>query len=224
MRVDDQVRDYPVGGERQVLGRGEELLPLWPELLDRFDVPHKDSWYYFEKDPATGLNQERPVDRKATRPRASLVFRSMRLLHGAAFTRKGLLFRPMKALAQAVDGSRLEGAFTRLEDIAKDLTNECRHCGDCAMAELAYLCPMSQCPKNQRNGPCGGSYEGWCERFPGKKQCVWVRAYSRLKSEGAEDTLATTYVPPANHALSGTSSWLNFYLNRDHLAIKPTNE
>lgn len=205
-----------------VLGRGEELLPVWPDLVDRFDVPQKNAWYYFERDAATGLNQDKPMDRKATRPRSSLVYRSFRLLHGAAFNKRGLLFRPMKALAKAVDGSRLEGAFTRLEDIAKDITNECRHCGDCAMVELAYLCPMSQCPKNQRNGPCGGSFEGYCERYPGKRQCVWVRAYTRLKSEGEEDTLGDTIVPAADHALSGTSSWLNYYMGRDHVALKPT--
>jgi methylenetetrahydrofolate reductase (NADPH) len=207
-----------------ILGRGDELLPVWQDLLDRYNLPQKNGWYYFEQDSVTGLNKECPVDRSATRPRRNLVYRSMRMLHGTAFNKTGLLFRPMKALAKVIDGSRLEGTFRRLEDITKEVTNECRHCGDCAMAELAFLCPMSQCPKNQRNGPCGGSYEGWCERFPGQKQCVWVRAYSRLKSEGSEETLGATCVPPVDYALAGTSSWLNFYLGRDHLAKLPPAE
>ena len=40
---------------------------------------------------------------------------------------------------------------------------------------------MSQCPKNQINGACGGSDQGWCEVYPDEKQCIWVRAYDRLK-------------------------------------------
>jgi len=41
---------------------------------------------------------------------------------------------------------------------------------------------VSQCPKNQRNGPCGGSYEGWCEVYPGERLCIWVKAYRWLKA------------------------------------------
>jgi methylenetetrahydrofolate reductase (NADPH) len=87
---------------------------------------------------------------------------------------------------------------------------------------------MSQCPKNQRNGPCGGSYEGWCEVYPNERKCVWVKAYNRLKASSEEDTIGEYTVPPCNWELMGTSSWLNFYLGRDHsakrLGIQPPPE
>ena len=51
----------------------------------------------------------------------------------------------------------------------------------------AYLCPESQCVKNQRNGPCGGTRQGLCEI--GEKECIWVRAYERLKAYGEEETM-----------------------------------
>jgi methylenetetrahydrofolate reductase (NADPH) len=131
----------------------------------------------------------------------------------------------MRALARSVDGSSLEHAFTRLEHLTKVVTNECLHCGDCALFDAAYLCVTSQCPKGQRNGPCGGSFEGWCEVYPGEKECIYVRAYRRLKSHGQEDSLAAYYVPPADYDLRWTSSWLNYYMGRDHtaqrLGIKP---
>jgi methylenetetrahydrofolate reductase (NADPH) len=88
------------------------------------------------------------------------------------------------------------------------------------MLDMAYLCPMSQCPKNQRNGPCGGSFEGWCEAYPNQRKCVYVLAYERLKAHGADQSLGEDLVPPVNYDLNETSSWINFYLGRDHSASK----
>ena len=64
---------------------------------------------------------------------------------------------------------------------------DCRDCGDCSLPEIAYLCPESQCVKNQRNGPCGGTRDGKCE--VGDKECIWALAYERLKAYGEEDEL-----------------------------------
>jgi len=203
-----------------IIARGEELAPNWLDLVREFDYPQPNGWYYFEKDPATGLNTPTPVDRSGNRPGVSLGYRGFRLLHHALFEPKGLFFGPMRGLAMAIDGSRLEHAFTRLEHIGKQVTNECLHCGDCALFDAAYLCVTSQCPKGQRNGPCGGSFEGWCEVYPGEKQCIYVRAYNRLKHYGEEDELGERQVPPVNYELYRTSSWLNYYMGRDHTAIR----
>ena len=201
-----------------IIERGEELVPNWQDLIPEFDFPQPNGWYYFEADPETGLNKEVPVDRSSDRPGAPLGYRGFRLLHSTIFEPGGLFFGPMGALARAIDGSRVEHLFTRLEHIGKQVTNECLHCGDCALFDVAYLCPMSQCPKGQRNGPCGGSFEGWCEVYPNERQCVYVRAYGRLKHYGEEDELGERHVPPVNYDLRRTSSWLNYYLGRDHTA------
>ncbi|GAB4267470.1 MAG: methylenetetrahydrofolate reductase C-terminal domain-containing protein [Deferrisomatales bacterium] len=208
-----------------IVEKGEELAPNWMDVLPEFQFPQPNGWYYFEKDEKTGLNTETPVDRSKDRPAASVGYKIFKVLHNAMFEEKGFLFKPMQALARAVDGSSMEHAFTRVEHFMKVMTNECMHCGDCGLFDIAYLCPTSQCPKGQRNGPCGGSFEGWCEVYPKEKQCIYVRAYPRLKSHGAEDTLGAYQVPPVNYDLLWTSSWLNFYMGRDHsakrLGIKP---
>ena len=87
-----------------------------------------------------------------------------------------------------------------------------RTVGDCALPDLAYICPMSQCPKNQRNGACQGSYDGWCEVYPNKKKCIWVQAYNRLKKYGEEDQLGSKQIPPLDWQWYQTSSWINYYL------------
>jgi methylenetetrahydrofolate reductase (NADPH) len=64
--------------------------------------------------------------------------------------------------------------------------------------------------------------------YPGRRQCIYVRAYPRLKHYGKEDSLGAYQVPPVDHDLRRTSSWLNYYLGRDHTAkrqgIKPPEE
>ncbi len=169
--------------------RARNWCPTGTTSCAEFEFPQPNGWYYFEQDGKTGLNTETPVDRAADRPAAPLGYKAFKVLHNAMFEKEGFLFKPMQSLAKAVDGSILEHAFTRVEHLMKVITNECMHCGDCGLFDVAYLCPTSQCPKGQRNGPCGGSFEGWCEVYPKEKQCIYVRAYPRLKSHGAEDTL-----------------------------------
>jgi hypothetical protein len=54
---------------------------------------------------------------------------------------------------------------------SEEVTFGCQDCGDCSLPEIAYLCPESQCAKNQRNGPCGGTRPGsLCE--VGDKACI----------------------------------------------------
>ena len=202
-----------------VIGRGEELLPNWPEFVHEFDFPQPNGWYYFEADKKTGLNTETPAARSKA-PRAGFGYQLFRCFHHTMFDPRGFLFRPMVWLSKVVDHSSAEGAYIKAEQIIKGITNDCMHCGDCAMLDTAYLCPQSQCPKGQRNGPCGGSFEGWCEKYPNQRKCIYVRAYDRLKSHGAEEELNGERTPPANYDLSQTSSWINFYLERDHSAKK----
>ncbi len=54
--------------------------------------------------------------------------------------------------------------------------------------------------------------------YPNEKKCIWVRAYERLKHYGEEEQIGERIVPPNDWQRWETSSWLNFYLGRDHTA------
>ncbi|MBW1947464.1 MAG: methylenetetrahydrofolate reductase C-terminal domain-containing protein, partial [Deltaproteobacteria bacterium] len=97
---------------------------------------------------------------------------------------------------------------------------DCRRCGDCTLEEMGFLCPQSGCAKFLLNGPCGGSRDGWCEVWPGRQKCFYVRVYERLKSLGKQERLSGLPLPPRDWILYNTSSWLNFYLGRDHHKIR----
>ena len=76
----------------------------------------------------------------------------------------------------------------------------CRDCGDCSLPDIAYVCPESQCAKNQRNGPCGGTREGLCEVYD--TECIWSLAYERLKAYGEEESMLDGPVVIKDNALA----------------------
>jgi ferredoxin len=56
----------------------------------------------------------------------------------------------------------------------------CRACGDCRLFETGGICPITRCPKNLLNAPCGGHMDGKCE-VDREKDCAWILIYRRLK-------------------------------------------
>ena len=48
-----------------------------------------------------------------------------------------------------------------VERIVKGPMFGCRMCGNCLLQETSFICPM-ECPKGNRNGPCGGSTAEKC--------------------------------------------------------------
>ena len=65
------------------------------------------------------------------------------------------------------------------------------------------------CPKNLRNGPCGGvRLDGRCEIEP-SMTCVWVSAWERSKEMPLYGSQILKIQPPLNRQLQGTSAWIN---------------
>lgn len=206
----------------EIIRQGEALASEWTSLIRYFDYPIDGGFYYFGRDPDTGLNreaqtrlQDRPLDAEI-----ECTYGFSRFFHQLLYEPGKNLYGIMKGLCQKVQGSRAEGFFHKLEHLTKVALFDCRDCGDCALIDTAYLCPMSQCPKNQRNGACGGSFQGWCEVHPGKRKCVYVRAYARLKKHGEQEQMEKNIVPPCNWDLYQSSSWINYYLGKDHTSKK----
>jgi methylenetetrahydrofolate reductase (NADPH) len=198
-----------------VIEKSKEFSSNWEEWTREFSFPQRNGFYLFEKDPKTGLNTDVLI-RKRTKPRKSFGYGIMRFFHHLAFTPQAPLYSPAQWFYKKIDGTRMEGPMTELEYWIKFFSSRCRRCGDCTLLEVAFLCPQSQCPKYLFNGQCGGSLDGWCEVFPNRKKCIYVRAYNRLKPYKEEESLKEGYTPPRDWALDQTSSWANYFLGRDH--------
>jgi hypothetical protein len=103
---------------------------------------------------------------------------------------------------------RLESLFTRFEKVGKEAVFNCRMCGQCVLHSTGMTCPMT-CPKNLRNGPCGGvRANGHCEVKP-EMRCVWVQAFERSLQMPIYGHEIIKIQPPVNQQLEGSSSWIN---------------
>lgn len=204
-----------------IIKRSEEIGDNWREYIPNFQYSQEGEFYLFPDDPELTFTEEKlvpmAVPQKSGR---SLHFQMSRLFHRCVFTERALGYKIAKLVYRLLEkwkfGRMLCYFFERQ---VKRLLFDCQECGDCALFDLAYLCPMSKCAKFQRNGPCGGSRNGMCETDD-TKRCVWTVVYDRLSSTNNLDYLRREYVPPVDCSLSKTSSWANFFLGRDHTGKK----
>jgi methylenetetrahydrofolate reductase (NADPH) len=187
--------------------------------------PQPGEFYLFEQDPETGLSAGEishayqasleAVGRQISRSRAPLIYRISRTFHCHLFDRGSTGFRLARGFYGKLDGHRRIGRWLHvMEQAIKIPMYGCQDCGDCSLPDVAYLCPMSACIKNQRNGPCGGSHQGVCESA--ERDCIWARAYDRLKCYGEESQALERPPILRDDSLRGTSSWANTFLDRDH--------
>ena len=101
---------------------------------------------------------------------------------------------------------RVEKPITFVERNVKGFLFDCKMCGQCTLRDTGMSCPMN-CPKELRNGPCGGvSPDGHCEVKP-EMRCVWVEAYRGHQLLGCNESILHVGFPVDNR-LRGRSSWL----------------
>src|ERR1700722_5884143 len=122
----------------------------------------------------------------------------------AVFERVLLRLAP---LFSAIGYQRLERPLAAVERGVKGLLFDCKMCGQCVLSSTGMSCPMN-CPKNLRNGPCGGvRSDGCCEVRPEMK-CVWHEAVAgSLRISGGVEALRVVQLP-VDRRLVGKSSWL----------------
>ena len=95
-----------------------------------------------------------------------------------------------------------------MEKISKVLVFDCRMCGQCILRLTGMTCPMT-CPKQLRNGLCGGVRPGgYCEVIP-EDRCIWVQAYDRSLKMPVYDSESGRVQPPVNWLFEGASAWVN---------------
>ena len=138
-----------------------------------------------------------------------------RLLEGAYILSKRLIARGYPVLRRR--HPRLaERVIVRSEEVIKGAVFNCQMCGQCILHSTGMTCPMT-CPKNLRNGPCGGvRANGNCEVLP-EMPCVWVQPWERSRHMPVFGAEIEHVQPPLNHMLHGTSAWINML---DHLDIE----
>lgn len=208
--IEAMVLTFPM--VEDILNRAAELRPEWEECAEKLNYAPSGSFYLNE----SGATASSPASKKLRKGWFTYTF--MRRTHDIAFVKTGGLSGLMRAFCRTLDRVKLFGALSHFaENVSKKALFDCRDCGDCALPELHFLCPQSQCPKQERNGPCGGSRLDACEVYP-ERPCVWTRVYTRAKAFGELEALRNTVIGPRDWSLRDTSAWVNFHLDRDHTA------
>ncbi|MFC1606833.1 methylenetetrahydrofolate reductase C-terminal domain-containing protein [Candidatus Latescibacterota bacterium] len=194
-----------------IIESSREIGDNWREYADHYRYSPTGTYFHFdtEKEPPN-------CDQDISPMRPFFRFTAMWKLHLLIFEVGTVGYKMMKRLSTWIDGHvRALWLLYELERRSKAFLFGCRDCGDCVLPEMYFLCPESQCPKFQRIGPCGGSRDGMCEVFD-DRFCVWYPVYIRARCTGTLTSLRDFIVPPRDWTLYGTSSWLNFFLGRDH--------
>jgi methylenetetrahydrofolate reductase (NADPH) len=200
----------------------------WKDFLREIQYSQPDEFFLFDHDAATGLSEPDQLNpdyvsslrHPPPSPHVTIGYRVSRQVHELAFHRGKNLYGLLTQVFGRLDKKKgLLYQFSHwLEQEAKHLGYGCQDCGDCSLPDCGYLCPMASCSKHSRNGPCGGSANGQCEMLD--KECIWARAYERLKHYHESEKLLDGPTVFYDARLKHTSAWANTYLDRDHHAPK----
>jgi hypothetical protein len=136
----------------------------------------------------------------------------------SAFERVLLRLAP---LFRAIGYGRLERPFVSIERCVKGLLFDCKMCGQCVLSSTGMSCPMN-CPKNLRNGPCGGvRADGHCEVDP-QMRCVWTLAFAGAERIPGGIGKIQVIQAPVDRRLEGHSSWLHLVRERTESIVRGT--
>ena len=103
---------------------------------------------------------------------------------------------------------RAEAILYPVERATKRFLFDCRECGECVLSLTGMACPMN-CPKQMRNGPCGGVRpDGHCEVEPAMR-CVWIEAEAgRRRIDGTVAAGPPPVLPAVDVRRHGHSTWI----------------
>jgi methylenetetrahydrofolate reductase (NADPH) len=193
-----------------IIQRSEEVASQWEEFAEEISYGPKGGFYFFDTPP------------HAPKPLGALpqVLDTAAKLFPVKHEDNGMRRFLTSVLRWVDERPAAAHALERVELAIKAPLFGCKACGNCVLGEMEYVCPMT-CPKNMRNGPCGGTLNGMCEVIP-DKPCIWVKVYETAQSANRLDELKA-YIPPRNRSLQGTSSFINLFLERDSRPGHDTN-
>jgi len=189
----------------------------WQYFVKEINFPQDNEYFLYEKDKISGLlNKEAPKTSKTKSKlgiKNKINYRMSKIVHNSMFTPKSIGYKIGEKLSDIKQPKHINGLIHSIEKLGKDYMYDCKDCGDCALQYTEYICPESQCPKGQRNGPCGGTYKSICEVKD--QNCIWARIYDRAKYSKKEKNILNHSPAIKDNSLNETSGWANFWLGID---------
>jgi methylenetetrahydrofolate reductase (NADPH) len=208
-----------------ILDKADEVQDDWRAWAREISYGQPDGFYLYQpaldaEGKPTGLNLPEAAPRNEVhRERKVLAgYGISRFFHYWVLTEDRRGFKLLKKVMARKERRKGKNRAHGLEHLSKAALYGCIDCGDCGLEPAIYSCPMARCPKCQRNGPCGGSMDGWCEVYPQERYCIYFKAYHRLKKYDELHKLDTFITPPNDWSFFETSAWSNYTHERDNTA------
>ncbi|MFC5585733.1 methylenetetrahydrofolate reductase C-terminal domain-containing protein [Nitratireductor kimnyeongensis] len=149
------------------------------------------------------VSPQRRIQRRYTMRHWSV--RHARLLEWV-YARLSSVFLALHPFWNAIGYGRVETPVKFVERRVKGLMFDCRMCGECILSSTGMSCPMN-CPKQLRNGPCGGvRSNGNCEVEP-DMPCVWVKAWEGAQTMRGSEAIFDVQ-KAVDQSLRESSAWL----------------
>ena len=117
-------------------------------------------------------------------------------------------FLAVYPLGKRVSPKHMLNVMVWNEKVFKGYLFNCQMCGQCILHSTGMTCPMT-CPKNLRNGPCGGSTSETCY-VDTTRPCIWYKIYERSFQFGREELLLEV-LPPLDWEKVGQDSWRDVF-------------
>lgn len=131
-----------------------------------------------------------------------------------AYQASHVMIKQLDPVIQRIGYEKVNSWLAGPEELSKKVIFDCQMCGQCILHSTGMTCPMT-CPKNLRNGPCGGvRANGHCEVKP-EMRCVWVEAFERSQNMSVYGNELIMIQPPVNRQLEGSSAWVNMLTGQD---------
>lgn len=130
-----------------------------------------------------------------------------------------VVFRWVEPLVVRVGYERVDRWLRPPERLVKRFIFGCEMCGQCILRSTGMTCPMT-CPKQLRNGACGGvRADGNCEVKP-QMRCIWVEAFERARQLAIYGPEIVAVQRPVNWRLRSSSAWVNMLSGKDKATPK----
>ena len=157
--------DHQADHIRWIIRRSEAIADKWEEYAEELTYAPKGGFYFYESP-------------RVPKPRGLWV-RVADLAEPANWPKP--LIATMRPILRWIDKRPSTAQAMESAEMAfKKPVFGCHACGNCVLGLMEYVCPMT-CPKNLRNGPCGGTDNGRCEVIP-EQACIWVSVYERAQA------------------------------------------
>ncbi|MDP2104400.1 MAG: methylenetetrahydrofolate reductase C-terminal domain-containing protein, partial [Desulfobulbaceae bacterium] len=124
-----------------VISQAHDLTPDWRDLVPELTYWPDNGAYFYAQDPENGLNMAQAIKDPAVNPGLSIPYALSHAVHSLFFEPDGAGFTLARKLCLGLGEAGYDTLLMKIEYLIKLLLFGCQNCGDCRLADLAYLCP-----------------------------------------------------------------------------------